>query len=830
MMMRIALRNVRAHKARLLMTVLAVMLGVAFVSGTLVFTDSVTGAYTASAEKSFAHLDVRVRPVVGFGEAGSGRLLDQALLDRARALPGVSAADGTVSGFAALAGRDGALVGDGWATLGTNAAGPIVEGRAPRVAGEVALDDKTAARTGFRVGDPVRMSVSGPVIEQRVTGVFATDDGNVAAGGTLTLFDTATAQVLFARPGLFNQLDLTAAPGTSPEVLRQRVEAVLPHGTEAVTAAELTAEQAAANAENIQTLSPVLLACAGIALFIAAFLIVNTFTMLIAQRTRELALLRAVGAGRRQVTLSVLAEAATVGLVASAAGLVIGVGAGTGVRAVLSAVDGTLPDGPVVVGPATVIAAVAIGVGVTLFAAWLPVRHTARIPPVAAMSGVHAPATTRSLVVRNVIGSVLAATGLVLVIAATTMVDGKLWLGLGAVVLLVGIFVLTPLLSRPAIAAVGPLLRRFGVAGTLAGQNALRNPRRTAATASALTIGLTLITSLTVIGASAYRTTEALASANLRADYVVSMANAGPLAADTETILSRLDEVVASSPRREVQATVDGRNETVVGFKAEDVNDLVDLGFIEGTFTAGDTAIVDQPTAAAKGWHVGDHIDITWPDGVTTSLRITGLYDSSFDDGVKTDISVMDQHLDRVADTTVYVKTSGGASDATKRTLQQALGDSPAIRIQDRRDLVDDITGIVGIVLNLLYGMLAMAVIVAVLGVVNTLAMSVHERTQEIGMLRAIGLDRAAVKRMIRLESVVISLFGGLLGVTLGVFFGWAVGELVAVLGITTWTLVLPWARLALTLAAAALVGVVAALWPASRAAKLNVLEAIKTE
>jgi len=828
-------RNLLAHKARLLMTVVAVMVGVAFVSGTLVFTNSVTDAYTGSSEKSFDHVDVRIRPVVGQGEPGSGRLLDQEQLVRARAVPGAGTATGVVTGFAALAGRDGTLVGEGWSTQGTNHAGvgdpryPVAEGRAPQAEGEVAIDHETAGRTGYRVGDTVRMSVSGPVIEERITGIFTTDDGNVAAGGTLTLFDTATAQRLFAAPGRYSHIDLSAAPGTSAERLRQQAERILSPGAEAVTAAELVAEQANRNAENFRTLLPVLLACAGIALFVAAFLIVNTFTMLVAQRTKELALLRAVGASRRQVTGSVLAEAAVVGLVASVVGLAVGIGVGAGVRAVLSATDSTLPDGPLVVRALTVAVALALGVGVTLLATWLPARHAAGIPPVAALSSVHAPATRRSLVVRNAIGSVLAASGFVLVIAATTMVDGKLWLGVGAVLLLTGVFVLTPLLSRPVIAAAGPLLRRFGVTGQLAGQNAVRNPRRTAATASALTIGLALITGLTVIGASAHRTTQALASANLRADYVVSMANAGPLAADTEKTLSGLAEVVASSPRREVQARVDGTNQTVVGLKAEDVDELLDLGFIEGTFTAGDTAIVDEPTAKAKGWRLGDRIEVIWPDGARSELELTGLYDSSFDDGMKTDISVMDRHLDRVADTQVFVKTGGGPSEATRRAIQQALGDSPAIRIKDKQDIVDDITGTVGIVLNLLYGMLALAVVVAVLGVVNTLAMSVHERTQEIGMLRAIGLDRSAVRRMVRLESVVISLFGGLLGVTLGVFFGWAVGELVSVLGITTWTLVLPWGRLLLILAAAALVGMVAAFWPARRAAKLDVLDAIKT-
>lgn len=832
-MIRAALRSVLAHKARLFMTMLAVTLGVAFVSGTLVLTGSITGAYTDSSRRSFDHLDVRIRPVVGFGELGSGRLLDQRLLDRARALPGVTAATGTVSGFAALAGRDGALVGEGWSTRGANYSDslyPITAGRPPRTDGEIAIDEKTSGRTGYRVGDTVRLSVSGPVLAATVTGVFATDDGNVVAGGTLTLFDTASAQRLFAKPGQYNEIDLEAAPGTPAERLRQQAGAVLPNGTEAVTAAQLTAEQADANAGGIRALSQVLLACAGIALFVAAFLIVNTFTMLVAQRTKELALLRAVGASRRQVTFSVLAEAATVGLIASAAGLAAGVGIGAGVRGILYATDRTLPDGPLVVGAATVVAALAIGVGVTVLATWVPARHAARIPPVAAMSSVHAPATHRALVVRNAIGAVLAGGGFVLVVAATTMVDGKAWLGLGAALLLVGVFVLTPLLSRPVIAAARPVLRRFGVAGTLAGQNALRDPRRTAATASALTVGLTLITGLTVIGASAYRTTDALATANLRADYVVSMANAGPLAADTERRLSTVDGVIASSPRREVQASVEGVNQTVVGLKAEDVDELLDLGFIEGTFTAGETAIVDAPTAAAKGWRLGDRIGLTWPDGARGDLTITGLYDSSFDDGVKTDISTMDRHLDRISDTTVFVKTEGGASEQTRRALERALGDSPAIRIQDRRDLVEDITGTVGIVLNLLYGMLAMAVVVAVLGVVNTLAMSVRERAQEIGMLRAIGLDRSAVKRMVRLESIVISLFGGVLGVGLGVFFGWAVGELVTVLGITTWTLVLPWGRLALTLAAAALVGVVAAVWPARRAARMDVLRAIQTE
>jgi putative ABC transport system permease protein len=837
---RTALRNVLAHKGRLLMTMLAVLLGTAFVSGTLVFTDTVAAAYTGSSRESFDHVDVRIRSAATGDSAGTARLLGRDLLDRTRNLPGAASATGVASGFAALAGRDAAMVGEGRATIGAGHDGvagpgarhPMAAGRAPRAEGEIAIDATTAERTGYGVGDTVRLSVSGPVRIERVTGVFTTTDGNVAAGGTLTLFDPATAQRLFAAPGRYNQIDLAAAPGTTAEELRREAGAVLPHGAEAVTAARLGAEQANRNAANVTMLSQVLLACAGIALFVAVFLIVNTFTMLITGRTRELALLRAVGATRRQVIRSVLIEAAIVGLVAATAGLLLGVGAGAGVRAVLSATGGELPDGPLVVRATTVVVSLALGAGVTVLAAWLPARHAAKIPPVAALTSAYAPPATRGLVVRGGLGAVLAAAGTALVITATAMKDGKIPMALGAALLLTGVFVLTPLLSRPMIAVAGPVLRRFGISGRLAGRNAVRDPRRTAATASALTIGLTLITGLTVIGTSADRTIEKLAASDyMRGDYIVTMAGSGPLAPDTGQKLDRLAEVTASSPRRVTRARVDGVDQEVTGFKTQVIGGLMAFDFVAGSYAPGATAVVDDGTAADRGWRLGDTLAVTWPDGARGELKITGIYRSNFDDGVKTDVSVIDPHLDRGVDTSVFVKTRGGPSEETERILRRALGDSPAIRISDKQDLVRDFTGVVGIVLNVLFGMLALAVVVAVLGVVNTLAMSVHERAREIGMLRAVGLDRPGVGRIVRLESLVISLFGGVLGAGLGVFLAWAAGEVATDLeSLDTWTFVLPWGRLALILAAAALVGVVAALWPARRAARLDILTAIKTE
>ncbi|GIJ48773.1 ABC transporter [Virgisporangium aliadipatigenens] len=818
---RTALRTVLAHRARLLMTVLAVLLGVAFVAGTLVFTTSVSDAYVASSRQGLSGVDVRVRPVE------EGRLLDEALRAKTAALPGVTGAAGAVEGFTALAGKDGRLVGDGWPTRGANPSGTrhrLTTGRMPAVEGEIALDSHTARRTGYAVGDTVRLSVSGPVLTPTVTGVFDTDDGNVAAGGTLVLFDTATAQRLLAEPGRYNQIDLAVGPGFDPDALK----ALLPYGVEAVTAAQLAERQAERNAESVTALSQVLLACAGVALFVGIFLIVNTFTMLVTQRTRELALLRAVGASRGQVTRSVLVEAFLVGSVASAIGLAVGIGGGYA----LFAAGDSLPDGPLVVDAATVAVSLGLGIGVTLFAAWLPARRAARIPPVAALAGVHAPASARSLRVRNGIGAVLAVAGGALVIVSTVRADGVLPLGLGVVLLLPGVFVLTPFLSRGVIAVVAPALRRTGVVGGLAGRNAVRNPRRTAATASALTIGLTLVAALTVIGAGADRAAHRLAASDyLTADYIVSMANSGPLAPDTDDILRELPEVTASSPRRVAHATFNGVQREVTAWRMAEYRQLLTLEFTAGGYANGDAAVVDADTATGNGWRVGDTLAVVWPDGAPGTLTLSGIYKGTFDDGVKVDLSLLDPHLDRVSATDVYVRTRGGVTAANERALAHALGDSPAVLVRDKSALLDDVIGQIGIILTVLYGMLALAVVVAVLGIVNTMAMSVHERTREIGLLRAVGLDRAGVRRMVRLESVVISLFGGVLGVGLGVFVGWAVGDVVSTKeGITTWAFVLPWGLLLLCLCGAAGAGVVAAIWPARRAARLDLLAAIRTE
>ncbi|MFE5741575.1 ABC transporter permease [Streptomyces celluloflavus] len=844
-MFRTALRNVLAHKARLLMTVLAVMLGVAFVSGTLVFTSTLSDALKNSAQKGYDHVDVAIQPHTSdktSGNPGAAALLDQRLLDQAARVPGAASATGIVSGFTAIADKDGKLIGGGFSTRGGNyfpgqdgkdARYPLRDGVAPHGTGQLALDAHTADRAGYKVGDTVRISVDGPVREVKLTGVFTTDDGAVAAGGSLALFDTASAQKLFAAPGEFSEIDVRAAPGTSQDALKAAVDKVLPKdGAEATTGKQLADEQATSIARSMDSMTTALLAFAGIALFVGIFIIANTFTMLVAQRTKELALMRAVGASRRQVTRSVLAEAFFVGAIAAVAGLAVGIGIGAGMRTLMNATSAKIPDGPLVVSPATVLVSLGVGIVVTVLAAWLPGRRAARIPPVAAMSSVHATATTKSLVVRNTIGAVFAGAGIAAVLAATGMADGKATMALGAVLLVIGVFILTPLLSRPLIALAAPVLRAFGISGTLARQNAVRNPRRTAATASALMIGLTLITGLTVIAGSMQKSIDKMATSALKADYVVSMASMTPLSPEVAKTLSGLPEVTASSPLSYSPSRIGTDQQSLTGVNGKDIGKLTQLDFAQGSLAGlgGDKVVVDETTAKEKGWRTGSTFPVTFQDGKQGKLTVSGVYTGNqMFSGIIVDNAALAPHQKTATYNQVLVKTADGATDATKDALAKALGKNPAIAIQDKKDVSDGLAQTFSMLLNMLYGLLAMAVIVAVLGVVNTLAMSVFERSQEIGMLRAIGLDRRGIKRMVRLESLVISLFGGVLGIGLGVFFGWAAGELVSG-SLATYELVLPWGRMGLFLALAAVVGVLAALWPARRAARLNVLASIKAE
>ncbi|MEW1721128.1 FtsX-like permease family protein [Streptomyces sp. NPDC093109] len=854
-MFRTALRNVLSHKARLLMTVLAVMLGVAFVSGTLIFTDTLGNAFRNQSAKSYK--DVAVGVTVwdtrggGAGEEPDAEAdkgspgVTQKTVDRIGALDGVASVTGRVNGFAGVGDPKGKLIGDGWSNVGTNFAPAadgkdpsydFTEGAGPAAADQVALDKDTAARGEYKVGEKVRVATNGPVKEYTLSGIFTTEDGAVNAGGSLVLFTKDVAQKLFLEPGYYSELSVTAKAGASHDEIRAQMVKLLPKDAQVDTGEQLASNQAKDIEQGLSSLNQMLLAFAGIALFVGVFLISNTFTMLVAQRTKELALLRAVGASRRQVKRSVLIEAAVVGVIASAVGFVIGLCLAIGLRSAMGLLDAKVPAGPLVVSPTAVVAAFAVGVLITVLAAWLPARKAAKIPPVAAMSSVHAVATTKSLVVRNSIGGVMALIGaVIIVLGASADNDGGYIIGGGAFLTMIAVIVLIPLLSRPVIALVRPLLTSaFGVSGKLASLNAVRNPRRTGATASALAIGLTLVTTLTVVAVTVGTAIDKSTSDHIRADYRVTMAGFSNLDASAIDALRKAPDVAALSPQQMASFESGSDYYNTTALSPEDMEKVFSIHTVSGSLSAmtenANTVAVSEELAASHGWKPGDTIPAKFDDGKKEKLKVGAVFQKiDFLSEIITSTKLADQHQAKPYITEIWVKMDGGATAAHEQALVDALGKNPAISINNIEGIKNEFSGMINTMLNILYGLLGMALIIAVLGVVNTLAMSVFERQQEIGMLRAIGLDRTKVKRMIRLEAVVISLFGALIGVVLGTFLGWAIGRTIAA-SIPNYALVIPWDRIALFMLLAGVVGVLASLWPARSAARLNMLTAIKTE
>ncbi|MFE5816414.1 ABC transporter permease [Streptomyces sp. NPDC056479] len=843
-MFRTALRNVLAHKARLLMTVLAVMLGVAFVSGTLVFADTLSNAFRNQSAKSYDDVAVSVTSYANPDDAKEEPGLSGKTLDKISAVDGVAGAYGRVEGFAGVADPDGKLIGVGWSNKGSNfapgkdgkdTAYTFTDGSGPVKDDQIALDKESATKGEYQVGDRVRVATNGPVKEYTLSGVFTTEDGAVNAGGSLVLFDTAVAQKQYLKPGYFESVTVTAAPGADDAKILDAVKPLLPDAAEAQTGKALADEQAEQIEQGMGNLKQILLGFAGIALFVGIFLISNTFTMLVAQRTKEIALMRAVGASRKQITRSVLAEAAVVGLVASVIGFVLGIGLAVGLRSGMAAFEMKIPDGPLILSATPVLAAVGVGVLITMFAAWLPGRRAAKIPPVAAMNSVHAVATTKSLVLRNSIGAAITALGAVGIVlgASSGGDDGRMLIGAGAFFALIGVIILIPLLSRPVIALVRPLLvGPFGVAGKLAGQNAVRNPRRTGATASALAIGLTLVTGLSVLGITVGTAIDKMTTDNIKADYMVSMANGGDLDQSALTALEKAKGVSAVSPQQDAYLQVNDDYVSASAVTPGDIQRVLNVDVVSGSVDSlakGQIAVAEK-TAKSKGWKPGETVPVTFGDEKKGTLTVGAVYkDSEFLSPVLVDRKIVNQHEAKPYIRQIFVKVDGGQTSANEQVLVDALGDNPAITVMDRQDIRNEFGGAINTLLNIMYGLLAMALIIAVLGVVNTLAMSVFERQQEIGMLRAIGLDRRRVKRMVRLEAVVISVFGAVVGIGLGSFLGWAIGETFAD-QIPGYALVLPWDRIGIFLVLAGLVGVLAALWPARNAARLNMLNAIKAE
>lgn len=846
-----SLKSLLGRKVRLVMSTFAIVLGVAFVVGSLVFSDTLDRSFTALFDATVG--DVVVRPAGGGGTDGvPGTVTVPAgLVDELAALPGAARADGNVAAVGVyVVGADGKVVGGvGPPALGENfsdapAAGgleglSIVEGRAPAAEGEVVLDTRTAEQAGYAVGDsvPLLTATATPRLEVELVGLSGFPGGGSLNGATLASFATPVAQDLFLQgDDAFSDVWVTAADGTSQEELAAQASAVLPDDVEAVTGEQAADEAASGLLEAVSFLTTFLLIFAGIALVVGAFLIVNTFSILVAQRSRELALLRALGASQRQVTGSVLLEALLLGLLGSTLGLGLGVLLALGIRAVFSRVGLDLAGQGLVFEPRTVVAAYGVGVVVTLLAALLPALRTARIAPVQAMrDDVALPES--SLRARFLGGVALAVVGAGVLAAGlfTTVPRAGWWVGAGVLLVLLGVAAASPVLSRPLLlGARAAYARAFGSIGNLAGQNSLRNPRRTTATASALMIGLTLACTMAIIGDSAKASVDRAVEEGFVGDFVVSNVFAGAFSPSVADEMADVDGVAEVVRQRVVRAEVGGvGTQGVVGTDPGSLATL-EVDVVDGdTDLARGTVLLEEGFAADERLGVGDEVTVDVPAG-ERSWRVAGLFAENpivfFP--VLTSVATLDGAGFTPQDNLVVVdaddRLDAAGRDVVQSDLEAVVADQPIVTVKDQAAFAAEQREPVDQFVLLIFALLGLALLIAVLGIVNTLALSVLERTREIGLLRAIGVTRVQLRWMVTLESVVISLLGAVLGVVLGVVFGIALMYALREEGLEV--ISVPVGQLALFLALSVLVGMLAAVLPARRAARLDVLGAIATE
>lgn len=675
----------------------------------------------------------------------------------------------------------------------------------------------------------MRVGTNKGAASYHLSGIFRTDGTKLPDGGSLTLFADATAQKLFLQPGHYASIELTATPGTDVTQLLNRVKAVLPKDASAVTGAQLAQLKANFATSTTNTMSQILVGFAAVALFVATFLISNTFTMLIARRARELALMRAVGATRKQVRRILLTESLLVGAIASVVSLAVGTGVAALLQTLFASAD--TPTAPLVLTPTAVIISMLVGTLLPMVSAWIPIRRAMAIPPVAALSAAEYTAPARPGSLRTGLGTALVLTGAAAVVygALTTGKDARTVIGLGAALALTGTIGLIPLLSRPVVTLFQPLLTRLApVHGDLAARNTVRDPRRTGATAAALAIAVTLASGLSVLGASATQYLDRATTHALSADYVVKSVGGQRMTPTTAAPLKKLVSATYSPLNQSTGYRLGGSESVLTGVDPATIGKLLRYDVVEGSLDSlakGQIAVADFKAEEA-GWHVGQTLPLERQKDQRGSVTIGAIYQADEQSELTPSITAPDSLVARYdsAPSTagLLVATDGGPSRAALAGVTRALGDNPTLSVLDQTEIrAQDSRGIGG-QLNVFYALLSMALVIASLGIANTLAMSVLERRKELGTLRALGLDRAGVTRMIRLEALLLGVLGASIGTVMGVFLGWALGRTLQE-NVVGYELVLPWGRLALSILIALAGALLASLWPARRAARVDI-------
>jgi len=837
------LKGALAHRMRLAHTAMAVALAVSLVAGTFALSDTIDAAFRQAATASPDGVAVVVRSAARFtGQATSlpeREPVPDSVIPKVQAVPGVESAWGVVWGYAQVVDKDGrAVASHGLPSVGTSwtPGDPLAAGRAPAGPGEVVIDEATAREHGLQLGDRTKVLFQDVVREFVIEGLRRASD---VIGSSLAAFDLTTTQQVMGQDGKLDRIEVRAAPGVDPDVLRARIAGVLPDRYEAVTDAQAAQEAEKSWTDALGFLTTGLLVFAAVALLVSALIIFNTFSILVAQRTRELGLLRALGGSRRQVTGTVLAEALAVGIGGSLAGVALGYGTAKGLLALLRATGFDVPSVPLVFTGGTVLAALAGGVAVTVAAAALPAYRATDVSPVAGAGSVagEEPGDPRR---RFVMGAALAVAGMSALLAGLFAGVDRPFLAIafGSAAVLAGTGLLAPLVAAPVARLVGaPLSRVMGEAGSLGRGNAIRNPRRTAATATALTIGVGLIGVVTILAASMRASASTAIESSLRADFVVtSSTTAGaatglpPLVADR---LRRVPGVQLVSQLRGGQWGLDGRTMTLLAADPTTVTAMYELDPLSAAAARSldDEGVIVRDTVAARhGWEVGDAVPMTFARTGTNKLPIRGTFSTTT---VRTDyvvsLAAYEAHYAQQFDLEVDVQLAPGLGAAAGRErIEKALADLPTVAVRDRSQVLRAQEDKVQQFLVPITALLGLSVIIALLGIANTLALSIHERTRELGLLRAIGMARGQLRSMVRAEALIIAALGAVLGLALAVVFGWVLVSSMRGLGLTR--LVVPLGQLVAWLGVAVAAGLLASAFPARKAARLNVLDAVAAD
>jgi putative ABC transport system permease protein len=849
-MRKVTFRNLSVNRRRLIGTLLGIVLGVAFLSGTMVLSDTINRTFDELFADVNAGTDAWVRSsdeISGqFGETVRARI-DEDVVDAVEGVDGVKAAEGQVQGFAQVVGKDGDPIGNpdmgaptfggNWSTVEGLNPFVLVQGRAPAADDEVVLDKKTADDGKLGVGDRTTVLTQAGPISVRVVGIAKFGELDSPGGASFASFTLPAAERYITAPGKLDAVAVVADDGVSERELVSRIEPALPGHTEVITGDELTKENQDEIKQGLTIFTNFLSAFAGIALLVATFSIYNTFSIIIAQRTRQMALLRALGASRFQLLRSVLLEAIAVGVIASMIGLVVGVGLAGLLKGLLNAFGFDVPAGGTVLKSGTVVTAFVVGVVVTLVASLSPAVKASRTPPMAAMREV-AVENTHPSRIRVVLGILVTVVGILQVVgslSADTATDALQAASLGAVLLIVATLILGPV-AAPFVAGLlaMPIQRFRGFTGRLVRENATRNPRRTSGAAAALLIGVAVVALFSVFASSVKASVQDQVQRSFGGDLVVDSGSFG-VGGFSPTFVAQLQdlpEVDTATGLRLGAMRIANDDKSVAVFDPTTAPAVIDLDVVEGSLAdLGENEVgVADKVAEEKGYKIGTRLPARFPDGFTTELTVSVLYGSQ-------DVAgnwvigqpAWNAHATSNTDAIIFVKLAEGVSIGEgKAAVDRVAGTYPGAKVNDREAFADEQAGFVNQLLALVYVMLTLAILIALFGIANTLSLSVHERTHELGLLRAVGMTRGQLRSTVRWEAVVIAVFGAVGGLGLGVFLGWAVVKGAGKGGFSTFRL--PVGTLVLVLIIAGIAGLLAGMRAASRAAKLDILQAVASE